>query len=497
LVALASGLAVLALGVASATIWRPPDRVTARHEVADGIQVLVTEPGVLEAQATSVEITVAAQRPVVLAVGRDTDVAAWIGDSPAEHLTGFLSRESFTVAESGSDVPIDDPADCDLWVLSRQFETGGTLRWDKREGRWSLALAAKQVGGGQSAADPDSDPAVSDPNFADSDAAPATLDGATISMTWSLNVSTPWFWPAIAVGSVLMTVGGMALGLSVYQSRGGRKLALATADLADGSVVDQAAAVRPSQTSPKRQEVVVAAQAESEAVPEEPQTASLAGGSREAKKGRWFRRRRNAPVSADSAPEAPDLPPEPKLDLGLATPNRNWEKLASSQFHYPDDGQDQDGQDHSDAFGDQVDDLWPVPLPPSTAGPTFVSDSDRAQTRWSAGAFDSMLDDTHPGGHRSPSARSITAAEKIAALREARSEVADEAAAIIAAAQAAAAGVGSAAGLTRRQIRDAERAAAEALHVKARRTGEVPPWHQYGDSATAGVEMQADEGSDS
>jgi protein involved in polysaccharide export with SLBB domain len=85
-------------------------------------------------------------------------------------------------------------------------------------------------------------------------------------------------------------------------------------------------------------------------------------------------------------------------------------------------------------------------------------------------------------------------ADKIAALRESHTSMADDAAATIAAAMAAAGGAGSAAGLTRRQIREAERAAADALRAQADRTGEIPPWDSFGGPGLIPpVEMQVRE----
>jgi hypothetical protein len=89
----------------------------------------------------------------------------------------------------------------------------------------------------------------------------------------------------------------------------------------------------------------------------------------------------------------------------------------------------------------------------------------------------------------------VTPAEKIAALRETHTSAASEAAATIAAAMAAASGGGSAAGLTRRQIREAERAAQMALRAQMERSGEIPPWNTFGQAgAMPPVELQGEDG---
>jgi hypothetical protein len=88
-----------------------------------------------------------------------------------------------------------------------------------------------------------------------------------------------------------------------------------------------------------------------------------------------------------------------------------------------------------------------------------------------------------PGPQSQPAATPAppaSPADKIAALRQSHTSMADDAAATIARAMAAASGSGTAAGLTRRQIREAERAAQEALRLQVQRTGELPAWDSAG-----------------
>jgi hypothetical protein len=87
----------------------------------------------------------------------------------------------------------------------------------------------------------------------------------------------------------------------------------------------------------------------------------------------------------------------------------------------------------------------------------------------------------------------VTAAQKIAALKQTHTANAEEAAATIEAAMAAAAGAGETTGLTRRQIREAERTASEALQAASRNTGEIPSWQSYAPPATPQVRMQSSE----
>lgn len=75
----ALGLLAIGLGVASSTVWRGDDILVAT--ASPDAHLVVAEPGVLELAGDPVTVTVhaAGDAPVVIAVGRDTDVAGWVG----------------------------------------------------------------------------------------------------------------------------------------------------------------------------------------------------------------------------------------------------------------------------------------------------------------------------------------------------------------------------------------------------------------------------------
>ncbi len=75
--------------MASATVWRPSDTLTASTSATG---YLVTDPGVLDLAGDSVTVTAHAAGPVVIALGTTGDVDAWVGESRATHVTGLTSR---------------------------------------------------------------------------------------------------------------------------------------------------------------------------------------------------------------------------------------------------------------------------------------------------------------------------------------------------------------------------------------------------------------------
>ena len=81
------GVVVIALGVASATLWRADDVLVADLRADE--QLVVTDPGVLELAGPEVTVRAEADGPVVLAIGRDTDVTGWVGDDPHQRVTGL------------------------------------------------------------------------------------------------------------------------------------------------------------------------------------------------------------------------------------------------------------------------------------------------------------------------------------------------------------------------------------------------------------------------
>ena len=211
------GLAAAALGVASATVWRDTDTVVATATpVGDGTFV-VTDPGVLG--LVGGDVTVSASVPegqkVTLAVGRDVDVAGWVGNDPYSRVTGLSDWDNLSVAAgkpAAEDAktnevpdPGPDPAGSDMWVAEVSDENSATLRWSDRPGRWTLLAA----GVGEGAAAP------------------------TLELTWPRTVTTPYLWPGVGVGAALVVVGAVLLVL------GNRRVRAERADGEDGPSHDE------------------------------------------------------------------------------------------------------------------------------------------------------------------------------------------------------------------------------------------------------------------
>ncbi|MDR0504814.1 MAG: hypothetical protein LBG70_03265 [Bifidobacteriaceae bacterium] len=211
------GLVAAASGVASATVWRPHDEIATTAVAPSGTQVLVVDPGVLDASAKAVKLQVVAPEPVVVAIGRDSDVAAWAADAAVVRLVGYDSAESFKLAQglpdavgsqlaaslspsatptpttqSAGQLPVAEGSD--LWVSQQVVEGEASLQWQHREGRWCLLIAPAGL----------------------SPAADSQLTGLRLTAIRPAVVATPWLWPGVLLGVGLITA---AVLLLVFQRR--------------------------------------------------------------------------------------------------------------------------------------------------------------------------------------------------------------------------------------------------------------------------------------
>ncbi|WP_157607341.1 hypothetical protein [Sanguibacter suarezii] len=238
------GLVIAGLSVASGTVWRPSDTVVMTTGTQSGSTLLATAPGVLGLVDDSVTISASSSpdATVVLAIGREVDVTGWIGDSPALLVTGPASWESLTVttddagepsAEPSEDAPAEpteeapaegapaedapadeapaeeapaeeapadappavqpDPQGSDMWLASAVGSGTASMEWDASSSDRVLLVAAV----GENAETPE------------------------LTLSWPRTVSTPWMWPGIALGVLLIIAGGV-YGFLTYRSQRGR-----------------------------------------------------------------------------------------------------------------------------------------------------------------------------------------------------------------------------------------------------------------------------------
>ncbi|WP_029290397.1 hypothetical protein [Cellulomonas sp. HZM] len=219
------GLVVIGLGVASATAWKADDVLVATAPT--GNHTLVTAPGVLElgGDPVTVRATTSDGSPVVLAIGRDTDVTGWVGSESHATVTGLDGWHTLAVTTkpSGSATPgpttsatagvtattgatptptatsrsdesattdVADPTGSDLWVAQATGNGSARLVWPAQPGRWTLLAVG-------------------------TDTAPQ------LSLSWPRVVTTPWLWPCVVLGSLLVLAAAALLARDRFRGRGG------------------------------------------------------------------------------------------------------------------------------------------------------------------------------------------------------------------------------------------------------------------------------------
>ena len=234
------GVAALALGIASATLWRPSDTLVAEAAAAPGATLLMTDPGVLN--MADPEVTVRATGDdVVIALGRTSEVEAWIGRDAHTRVTGLADWRELatqdvparavpaepdpgepTLPDGGEGVPPEqegedaeepdapvegeedgateagateagatdedeasgepappDPRGSDLWWAEVSGGSSAEMEWTETDGRWSVLVASTGAGAGPPG----------------------------IALTWPQEVVTPWLLPGVVVGALLLMIG--------------------------------------------------------------------------------------------------------------------------------------------------------------------------------------------------------------------------------------------------------------------------------------------------
>lgn len=141
-----AGLLLMLLGIGQRTLWAPPETVTASvTQDVRSAPVTVIEPGARGDSVDSVdsvEVTVEAEGAFTLAIGRSSDVEAWVGDASHLSVTG-ISADTLDAEYTEGEDTVPDPSGSDLWISEEPGEGTLTYRWSEPgEGDWSILLAA-------------------------------------------------------------------------------------------------------------------------------------------------------------------------------------------------------------------------------------------------------------------------------------------------------------------------------------------------------------------
>ncbi len=204
-----AGVLVILASVIAAVVVRSSDTATLTLGERPDVPVIVSGPGVLDAvdPEVTVRATAGDDEQVVLAIGRTSEVEAWLGGADHMRVTGLSSWEELTtevvtgdLQAAPTDAPAEEPAEetpglpnpagSDLWVVETVSTGSAELSWSDSPGRWSLVAATDGTG-------------------------PAP----EIELEWGREVSTPWLVPGIVVGVLALVAGVTMLVLETLARR--------------------------------------------------------------------------------------------------------------------------------------------------------------------------------------------------------------------------------------------------------------------------------------
>lgn len=177
------GVALIVVGVGSATWWKPSTTIVATTEAESESGIIVTDPGVLE--MVNDTVTVAARAPgtnVEMVVASSSTANIWLGDDPHVRVTGLTNWETLSTEVPENDAAPEDDISVqgsDLFSPDN-FLTGdgaAEMHFVVPEGDWSLIAVGQ--------------------------------DGTTpqLTITWERDVDTPHAIPLIILGIVIFAAG--------------------------------------------------------------------------------------------------------------------------------------------------------------------------------------------------------------------------------------------------------------------------------------------------
>ncbi|WP_167756841.1 hypothetical protein [Orlajensenia leifsoniae] len=233
---------MIAFGIAQRTVLLEPSSIELAVTTQDGDPYSVIDASALLAHPGAQTVKVAGSGPVMMALGREADVTAWIGDESFETVRfDQKTNELTTKPPASTETPTPTPTPTS--TPTGTPTPGATAPATPAPPAATDDAAADATADAASKADPTANPAGSDlwlEEYSGTGSVSATLsipegysllvagDGAEpapskISITWPLDNSTPWAGPLIVGGLVLLLVGLVSYLLALLHLRRSRR----------------------------------------------------------------------------------------------------------------------------------------------------------------------------------------------------------------------------------------------------------------------------------
>lgn len=147
IIAFILGLLLAGIGVGLLTVWASDEVPTAQTEEVQDAPLTVISDDLIDPEAEREEFIISAEGEYTIALARDQDIEAWVGD--AAHVTIGGVREGDGDAPATIDTQftegeatVPDPSGSDLWADSETTEGDLRYRWSAPDdsGEWSLLV---------------------------------------------------------------------------------------------------------------------------------------------------------------------------------------------------------------------------------------------------------------------------------------------------------------------------------------------------------------------
>lgn len=180
------GLLTLLVGIGQKTIWAPAETVTASAPAdAETAPLTIFDQKLRTLHGGTAKINIKGEGAFLLAVGRPDDVAAWVGNTAHNTVTGVSEdRKSLQIERTEGEPTAPSPAGSDLWASTENASGELNYTWTPpADGDWSLLLANDGTQPAPSA----------------------------VSITLPNDTATPWAIPLMVIGGLLMLAGLLML----------------------------------------------------------------------------------------------------------------------------------------------------------------------------------------------------------------------------------------------------------------------------------------------
>ena len=176
-VSLVISLVLLGLGIGQRTIWAPPETIVSQLDQATDAQILVIPGATMNAHDGRQAVVIRGDGPISAVVGRDHDVAGWVGES-AHAIAGIDAGDALTLDEqAGSTDALPQLAGSDMWIEEHLGDGEVRFSIDLPVG-YSIAIAGE----------------------------PGTAAPADVRVEWPFDAKTPLFGPLVTAGLVFLAL---------------------------------------------------------------------------------------------------------------------------------------------------------------------------------------------------------------------------------------------------------------------------------------------------